>query len=215
MYSDRIFCLSAPRYASSGSAQPCAAHWAGRITSIRITSSTESLDDNTVDRYCCCTSDVAPPTSTSTFTFGLRFWYSSAIFRITSGRCCPPVKMRSVVCCAYTVAENVRLASDTSTSFHVFIVPPDCDCERFRLPVGAADRNAGLRVEQVKVIQRERHRQRGPCTQRGIGREPPGHLAGVRAGPDLDERERIGAERLDEHHAPVDGEHARLAGSSG
>jgi hypothetical protein len=44
------------------------------MTSIRIRSSVESFDDSTVDRYCCCASDVAPPTSTSTFTDGFRFW---------------------------------------------------------------------------------------------------------------------------------------------
>ena len=61
------------------------------------TSRDESREASTVLRYCCCCSDVAPPTSTSTFTFGLRLTYSSTIWRITSGRCWPPVKMRKVV----------------------------------------------------------------------------------------------------------------------
>ena len=184
---------------------------------MRIRSSTESFDDSTVDRYCCCASEVAPPTSTSTFTFGLRFWYSSAILRITSGRCWPPVKMRSVVCCAHAFAARLRRERRGQQRFPesscAFLLRHACPRVRreSRLPVGAADRAPGPGSNRWKRSSASATGERLPDPQPGVGREAAGHLACV-APRRADEAERFGAERLDQHHLAVDARDVRLAG---
>src|SRR5450631_2123974 len=203
---------------------------------MRITSSTESFAESTVDRYCCCASEVAPPTSTSIFTFGFFFWYSSAILRITSGRCWPPVKMRKLVCADAAAAKPS--ASEASTiRLKAFIenllsnigprlivsssgiyYPPLTHSvhSAHRSPIIAAERQARVRIEQVKSVEIERNAQRLAGAQSRVGGKAAGNLILIGVGRHGDRRrtgrgrsqpdttERVRAQRLDQDHRRVD-----------
>src|SRR2546423_9375174 len=93
---------------------------------------------------------------------------------MTSGRCCPPVKMRSVVC-AYAGSASAAANSVVMAILASFIV----SSSRCRSPVGAADRGTGLRVEQMEPIHRERHGHRLAHAQYRIPRKASRDLASL------------------------------------
>src|ERR671911_473415 len=128
---------SLPSTSLKGTVQPAAAYCAGRITSRIITSREVSLAVITVFRYCAWASEVLPPVSMATFTFGVLASYMSKALRHTSGRCWLETNTRRFVWAMAAEPERVK-AVPASSSFMVLLRDIISSVEVGRWQYGAA-----------------------------------------------------------------------------
>ena len=188
---------------------------------MRIRLSTESFDDSTVDRYCCCASEAGA----ADLDLDLHVRIALLVFvgdlahhvRPLLAACEDAQRglLRPRVRCkghaegggqqelpglhASLLEESEWRPSRVSVNLHAACVAAGVHCP---LPICTPDRDAGLGIEQVESRKCERNRKRLTDLEPRLGREAAGHLARIGAAPKPDETERVRPQRLDQHHLP-------------
>ena len=151
---------------------------------------------------------AAPPTSrrrprSRPSRSGFFFWYSSAILRITSGRCWPPVKMRSVVSAPRRSPQRSRREHRRQQDFpglHVLSsveVRESSEAVYHSAPRIAAPESASNRWKRLSA--RAIGNSARPRVPASGGKRP---VISPASAPrtELDEAERVGPERLQQQH---------------